>query len=190
MPNTRRISPRSTSGKHGFVRKAAQPAARASRECPATACPVRARTGMNFVRSSFFKHRVASRPSSSGSDRSIRMRSGSNENARSSASFPVVAWATRNPENDKNSVNISRLSSKSSTIRTNGQSASSARRRSSRVFTIRPPPPATETILAPWFVLVTGLPLSDFCSYQCDIESSLMSPREHPHPRVRKVLTS
>ena len=55
---------------------ASQPAFFAPSEMPASAWPVSATTGIAAVRSSAFSRRVASQPSITGSDRSIRMMSG------------------------------------------------------------------------------------------------------------------
>src|SRR5262249_23174183 len=72
----RRISCDSVSGKHGFVRKASQPASLARASAPASAWPVTAITGIARVRVSRFKVRVTSQPSMPGIARSITTRSG------------------------------------------------------------------------------------------------------------------
>src|SRR2546422_5412802 len=73
---TLRISFTRSSGRHGLVTNESQPALFAPSEMPASAWPVSATTGMFAVRLSALRRRVASQPSITGSDRSIRMMSG------------------------------------------------------------------------------------------------------------------
>ncbi len=55
---------------------ASHPARLTLSEIPASACPVNATTGIEAVRLSAFSRRVASQPSITGNDKSIRMMSG------------------------------------------------------------------------------------------------------------------
>src|SRR5688500_17217779 len=75
---------------------------------------------MPLVDESAFSRRVASHPSTTGIDRSIRIRSGFRRFALSIASTPFCASATLNPQNFRYSPYISRASAKSSTTSTNG----------------------------------------------------------------------
>src|ERR1700730_6167827 len=109
-------------GRHGLVMTTSHPALFALSEWPAIAWPVSATTGMCCVRSSAFSRLVASHPSMSGMERSIRIRSGFSFLALSMASTPFCASATRKPQNFRYSPYISRASAKSSTTSTSGSS--------------------------------------------------------------------
>src|SRR4026208_2317551 len=74
--STLRISLTRSSGRHGLVTNASQPARFAPSEIPASAWPGSATAGMDGARAAAFTRRVASQPSITGSDRSIRIVSG------------------------------------------------------------------------------------------------------------------
>ena len=71
----------------GLTRNRSQPAASARLAVSAPTCPESASTGMWRVRTSAFSRRVASKPSTPGSDRSMRIAAGIVSSARSSASL-------------------------------------------------------------------------------------------------------
>ena len=111
-----RMCSSSTSGSHGLAMKVSAPAARTVAGLGHSTCALSARTGTCAVAKSLLRRLIASSPSRTGIHRSIKMRSGVFLWAFSTASQPLRASSTVNPQKVSQRRHNSRISAESSAM--------------------------------------------------------------------------